>query len=110
MLKPDIAERIRAIFLHDGTAVTIVDFIILLGWEISTFEAAVKWRVITVEDPAAADPQRYLVLNAQDDEHQLADEIAQRVAELLPPSGPSEHLPDTDQAERVRTHAVAASG
>lgn len=56
MLKPDIAERIRAIFLHDGSAVTIVDFIILLGWDISTFEAAVKWRVITVEDPAAAVP------------------------------------------------------
>lgn len=56
MLKRDIAERIRAIFLHDGSAVTIVDFIILLGWDISTFEAAVKWRVITIEDPATAVP------------------------------------------------------
>jgi dTMP kinase len=65
-------------------------------------------------DLAAADPQRYLVLDAQSSEHKLAEEIAERVAELLPPSGPSEHLPDTDanngEAERVRTHAVAASG
>jgi dTMP kinase len=60
-------------------------------------------------DLAAADPPRYLVLNAQDDEHKLAEEIAERVAGLVPPSGPSEHLPDVDQAERVRTHAVAAS-
>ncbi|HZM84640.1 MAG TPA: dTMP kinase [Candidatus Limnocylindrales bacterium] len=60
-------------------------------------------------DLAAADPQRYLVLDAQADEHKLADEIAERVAELLPPAGPSEHLPDTDQTERVRTHAIAAS-
>jgi hypothetical protein len=51
MLKSDITARIRAIFLHDGSPVTIVDFIILLGWSISTFEAAVKWRVITIEDP-----------------------------------------------------------
>lgn len=57
MLKPDIAERIRAIFLHDGSAVTIVDFVILLGWPISTFDAAVKWRVITIEDPTSAVPR-----------------------------------------------------
>ena len=56
MLAQDIAERIRAIFLHDGSAVTIVDFIILLGWPISTFEAAVKWGVITIEDAASAVP------------------------------------------------------
>jgi dTMP kinase len=61
-------------------------------------------------DLAAADPQRYLVLDAHSDERKLAEEIAERVAGLLPPSGPSEHLPDADQAERVRTHAVAASG
>jgi toxic protein SymE len=57
MLKSDIAARIRAIFLHDGSAVAIVDFIILLGWSISTFEAAVKWRVITIEDPASDVPR-----------------------------------------------------
>lgn len=56
MIAPDIAERIRAIFLHDGSAVTIVDFIILLGWPISTFDAAVKWGVVTIEDPASAVP------------------------------------------------------
>ena len=57
MLKSDIAERIRAIFLHNGSAVTIVDFIILLGWSISEFEAAVKWRVVTIEDAEAAVPR-----------------------------------------------------
>jgi len=57
MLNPDTAERIRAIFLHEGSAVTIVDFIILLGWSISEFEAAVKWRVVTIEDAAAAVPR-----------------------------------------------------
>lgn len=53
MLDRDLIRSIRAIFLHDGSAVTIVDFIILLGWPISTFEAAVKWGVITIEDPAS---------------------------------------------------------
>jgi len=57
MLNSDIAERIRAIFLHDGSAVTIFDFVILLGWPISTFDAAVKWRVITIEDAASAVPR-----------------------------------------------------
>ena len=57
MLKPDIAERIRAIYQHDGSPVTVVDFIILLGWSISEFDAAVKWRVVTIEDAAAAVPR-----------------------------------------------------
>lgn len=56
MLAQDIAERIRAIFLHDGSAVTVVDFIILLGWPISTFDAAVKWGVVTIEDAASSIP------------------------------------------------------
>lgn len=42
MLSSDIVERIRAIFLHDGGPVTIVDFIVLLAWEIATFDAAVS--------------------------------------------------------------------
>ena len=56
MLESDIAARIRAIFLHDDSAVTIVDFIILLGWPISTFEAAVKSGEITIENHASAVP------------------------------------------------------
>jgi dTMP kinase len=61
-------------------------------------------------DLAAADPERYLVLDAEASERQLADEIAARVTALLPPveSGPAA-APDADQAERVRTHAVVTS-
>ncbi|HYK03182.1 MAG TPA: SymE family type I addiction module toxin [Thermoanaerobaculia bacterium] len=57
MLKPDIAERIRAIFADDESAVTIVDFIILLGWSITTFDNAVKWRLVTFEDASGALPR-----------------------------------------------------
>lgn len=57
MLAQDTAERIRAIFLHDGSAVTIFDFVILLGWPISTFDAAVKWRVVTLEDSPSDIPR-----------------------------------------------------
>lgn len=39
-------------------------------------------------DLAAADPARYLVLDGTRDEHQLAAEIAARVARLLPPVTP----------------------
>ena len=60
-------------------------------------------------DLAAADPARYLVVDAEGDEKELAEEIAGRVAALLPQVEPSEHNPDSDQAERVRTHAVVAS-
>lgn len=78
MLNPDAAERIRAIFNHDGSSVTMVDFIILLGWSITTFEDAVKWRVVTVEDSAAAVPRiAYAQLLEQAREQWSQDEIAE---------------------------------
>ena len=57
MLNPDIAERIRAIFMHDGSSVTVFDFVILLGWSVAQFEDAVNTRVITVEAPATGVPR-----------------------------------------------------
>ena len=57
MLKSDIAERIRAIYQHDGSPVTVVDFIILLGWEISTLDDAVARRLITILDAGSAVPR-----------------------------------------------------
>lgn len=57
MLARDIAKRIRAIFLHDGSAVTIVDFIILLGWPISQFDDAVKAGAVIIAGPASAVPR-----------------------------------------------------
>jgi hypothetical protein len=56
MLEPDVARRIRTIFLHAGGPVTIFDFIILLEWSISSFEDAVKWRIVTLEDGPSAVP------------------------------------------------------
>ena len=69
MLNPDVTKRIRAIFLHDGSPVTIFDFILLLGWDVATFEAAVKWRVLTVEPFPTDVPHvshAQLVLRARD--------------------------------------------
>lgn len=118
MLKPDIAERIRAIFLHDGSAVTIVDFIILLGWDISTFEAAVKWHVITVEDPAVAVPHishAQLVEKAR--EQWSAAEIAEALGDDAPRVLASTHAPaaaasiirDAVRAEPVDALPVVAA-
>lgn len=56
MLEPDVARRIRTIFLHAGGPVTIFDFIILLEWSISSFDDAVKWRIVTLEDGPSAVP------------------------------------------------------
>ncbi len=55
-------------------------------------------------DLATADPQRYLVVNGASDEKELAEEIADRVAKLLPPSQGS------GEAERVQTKVVVVSG
>ena len=85
MLNPDITERIRAIFLHDGSAVTIFDFVILLGWPVTTFDAAVKWRVVTIEDPAAAVPH---ISHAQLLEKASEQWSEAEIAEALGDDGP----------------------
>ena len=112
MLKPDIAERIRAIFLHDGSAVTIVDFIILLGWPISTFEAAVKWGVITMEDPASNVPH---ISHAQLLEKARDQWSEAEIVEALGDDGPrvlaSTHTPAATASiirDAVRTEPVDA--
>jgi hypothetical protein len=118
MLKPDIAERIRAIFLHDGSAVTIVDFIILLGWDISTFEAAVKWRVITIEDPESAIPHiNHTQLLEKAREQWSEAEIAEALGDDRPrvlantqgPAAAGSFIRDAVRAEPVDTLQVVAA-
>ena len=85
MLKPDIAERIRAIFADDESSVTVVDFIILLGWSIGTFEDAVKWRVVTVEDSAGAIPR----ISREQLRQQAREQWSEaEIAEALGPAAP----------------------
>jgi hypothetical protein len=118
MLKPDITERIRAIFLHDGSAVTIVDFIILLGWPISTFDAAVKWRVITIEDPTSAVPRiSYAQLLEKAREQWCAAEIAEALGDDCPrvlantqaPAAAASFIRDAVRAEPVDTLQIVAA-
>ncbi|WP_373320800.1 dTMP kinase [Rhizocola hellebori] len=62
-------------------------------------------------DLAAADPNRYLVLDATRDEKELAEEIAARVGKLLPPlvrtDGPPPQELAAQHAERVRISALS---
>lgn len=97
MLNPDITERIRAIFLHDGSAVTIFDFVILLGWPVTTFDAAVKWRVVTIEDPAAAVPH---ISHAQ---------LVEKAREQWSEAEIAEALGDDGPRVLARTHAPASA-
>lgn len=62
-------------------------------------------------DLAAAEPGRYLVVDAARDEQELADEIADRVSELLPPPPQSSSPPSAEpgQADRVRTASPVLS-
>lgn len=69
MLNSDTAERIRAIFLHEGSSVTLFDFAILLGWDASTVNAAIKWHVVTLDDSAGDVPRvshAQLILHARE--------------------------------------------
>jgi hypothetical protein len=100
MLKPDIAERIRAIFLHDGRPVTIFDFVILLGWDVSTFDAAIKWRVVTLEESAADVPHvshAQLVLHAREQwpEAEIVEALGDdaRLFDPLAPFTPPPQIP-----------------
>ncbi|HCT76576.1 MAG TPA: dTMP kinase, partial [Micromonosporaceae bacterium] len=58
------------------------------------------------QELAAKEPSRYLVLDATRDEKELAEEIAAKVAALLPPLAKTEE-PEPERAERVRTPALS---
>jgi dTMP kinase len=59
-------------------------------------------------EQAAADPNRYLVLDATRDEKELADEIAAKVGKLLPPLVRADGPPTQEApAERVRISALS---
>ncbi len=58
-------------------------------------------------DLATADPARYLVLDGTRDEHQLAAEIAARVARLLPPVTPGGEAPGSAPARDAEPQSPA---
>jgi hypothetical protein len=118
MLNSDIAARIRAIFLHDGSSVTIVDFIILLGWSISTFEAAVKWRVVTIEDAEATIPRvshAQLLEKAREQWSEaeiaaaLGDDAARVLAATQPPAAAASYIHDAVRAVPVEALQVVTT-
>lgn len=89
MLNPDVAERIRAIFLHDGRPVTIVDVILLLGWQIAEFERAVKWKVVTLDAsgdvPLVPHAQLVALAREQWSELEIAEALGDDAPRFLPP-------------------------
>ncbi|MEA2464054.1 MAG: Toxin SymE, type toxin-antitoxin system [Acidobacteriota bacterium] len=94
MLAQDTAGRIRAIFLHDGSAVTIFDFVILLGWPVSTFDAAIKWRVVTLEDspsdiPRVSHAQLLLHAREQWSHAEIVEALGRDAHRFLAPSAAS---------------------
>lgn len=50
MLKPDLVDRIRSIFLHDGEPVTPGTAAEWLGWDFNTMEQAIKWRAVKLDE------------------------------------------------------------
>lgn len=100
MLDSDTTERIRAIFLHGGSSVTIFDFAILLGWDASTVNAAIKWHAVTLEDSADDVPRvshAQLILHAREQwaEAEIVEALGDdaRLFDPLPPFTPPSQIP-----------------
>lgn len=100
MLNSDTAERIRAIFLHEGSSVTIFDFTILLGWDASTINAAIKWHVVTLDDSADDVPRvshAQLILHAREQwaEAEIVEALGDdaRLFDLRAPFTPPPQIP-----------------
>ena len=100
MLNSDTAERIRAIFLHEGSSVTLFDFAILLGWDASTVNAAIKWHVVTLEDSAEDVPRvshAQLILHAREQwaEGEIVEALGDdaRLFDPLAPFTPPPQIP-----------------
>ena len=75
MLNPDTAARIRAIFVHDGSAVTVDEAASLLGWPLDTMDAAIKWQAIKLDERSKNEPRisRRELLEAAIDQWSLAE-------------------------------------
>lgn len=69
MLKPDLVDRIRSIFLHDGQPVTPGTAAEWLGWDYNTIEQAIKWRAVKLDELRPGTPRitfAELLLHATD--------------------------------------------
>lgn len=75
VLDPEVAANIRAIFVHDGGAVTVDDAATLLGWTLSTMDAAIKWRAVQIDAGTDREPRisRGQLLEHAFDQWPLAD-------------------------------------
>lgn len=57
MLSPDDKEHIRAIFLHHVEPVTPELAAELLGWDLDTMDAAIKWRAVELDENSLDEPR-----------------------------------------------------
>jgi hypothetical protein len=57
VLNPDTTASIRAIFVHDGSAVTVDEAARLLGWPLDTMDAAIKWQAIKLDERSKREPR-----------------------------------------------------
>jgi hypothetical protein len=75
VLHPDVAANIRAIFVHDGAAVTVDEATRLLGWPLATMDEAIKWRAVEIDAGSERDPRisRRQLLEHAFDQWSLAD-------------------------------------
>jgi hypothetical protein len=75
VLNPDTAASIRAIFVHDGSAVTVDEAASLLGWPLDTMDAAIKWHAIKLDERSKNEPRisRRELLEAAIDQWSLAE-------------------------------------
>ena len=56
MLSPMDAANIRAIFIHTGEPVPVDVAARLLGWDLETMDAAIKWRAVELDETAPCEP------------------------------------------------------
>lgn len=75
MLTPETRANIRAIFVHDGQSVAVDEAAALLGWDIDTMDAAIKWQAIKLDERSKNAPRisRRELLEAAIDQWSLAE-------------------------------------
>jgi hypothetical protein len=57
VLERGVIENIRSIFIHNGEPVAVDEAAKLLGWHLATMDAAIKWRVVTLDDTSKGEPR-----------------------------------------------------
>lgn len=75
MFTTDVAANIRTIFVHNGEPVAVDHAAKLLGWDIDTMDAAIKWRAVNLDETSLAEPRiaRRELLEHAFDQWSLAD-------------------------------------